>query len=108
MIVLNEPAELDLLLRENQLVLVQFGAESCAPCSAIRRKITDWNEDHAKIPYLYIPTEQFPELCAQLGVFTVPTIFVYAEGSLTVRESGYFGLEGVLRKIERYEEMILK
>ena len=45
-------------------------------------------------------------LCAQLGVFTVPTIFVYAEGSLTVRESGYFGLEGVLRKVEQYESML--
>ena len=108
MITLNNPAELDLLLRENLLVLVQFGAESCAPCSAIRRKITAWNKGHAQIPYLYIPTEQFPELCAQLGVFTVPTIFVYAEGRLTIRESGYFGLEELLRKIERYEEMILK
>ena len=107
MITLIDPAELDLLLRENPLVLVQFGAESCAPCAALKRKIVAWNEEHAQIPYLYIPTEQFPELCAQLGVFTVPTIFVYADGRLTVRESGYFGLEGLLRKVERYEEMVL-
>lgn len=107
MIELKNPAELDRYLRENELMLVQFGAESCAPCLALKEKITAWNESHAKIPCLYIPAEQFPELCAQLGVFTVPTIFVYAEGRLTVRESGYFGLGALLKKAEQYEKMLL-
>ena len=106
MIQLEKSEVFKTLVQENRLVLVQFGAESCAPCSAIKRKIMAWNEEHAQIPYLYIPAEQFPELCAQLGVFTVPTIFVYAEGKLTIRESGYFGLEELLRKVERYEEFL--
>lgn len=84
--VLKQELELEQAIRAGGLLLVQFGAETCAPCLAIREKIETWRIEHQKIRYLYVPTEQFPALCAQESVFSVPTIFVYAEGRLTLRE----------------------
>ncbi len=105
--ILNNETELEQAVQSGGLLLVQFGAETCAPCTAIRQKIETWQAEHQAVRFLYIPTEHFRELCAQEGVFTVPTIFVYAEGRLTLRESGYFGLNALLQKVERYETMLL-
>ena len=104
--VLKQELELEQTIRAGGLLLVQFGAETCAPCLAIREKIEMWRTEHQKIRYLYVSTEQFPALCAQESVFSVPTIFVYAEGRLTLRESGYFSLENLLQQVERYEYLL--
>ncbi len=41
-----------------------------------------------------------------MGVFTVPTIFVYVDGKLTIQQSGYFSLNQVLDQIEKYEQLL--
>ena len=94
-------------LREAEtLLVVQFGAVTCAPCTAIHQKLEAWLEGHPGAAGVYIPVEDFRALAAQEGVFTVPTVFVYVEGRLTVRASGYFSLEEVLAQAERYERLL--
>ncbi len=90
-------------LQGEKTVIVQFGSETCNPCKAIQSKIMDWIKNYPQIEYIYIPVEDAAEMCAQMGVFTVPTIFVYVEGKLTLRESGYFGLTELFNKIEQYD-----
>lgn len=102
---LKNSEELAMLLAAEKLLVVQFGAHSCAPCSAIRQKIEAWAA-RGNVAAVYIPVETFPELAAQAGVFAVPCVFVYVEGRLTVRESGYFSVEEILAKVERYQEML--
>ena len=46
------------------------------------------------------------KLAAELGVFTVPTVFFYVDGKLTIRESGYFSMEQIFNRIERYRELV--
>lgn len=103
MIVIKNEQSLQELLHEDNTVIVQFGSESCNPCKAIQNKIEEWNKEWSQIEYIYIPVEDAPEMCAQMGVFTVPTIFVYVAGKLTLRESGYFGLTELLNKTEEYD-----
>lgn len=104
--IVRDEEQLKTCLSQNALVIVQFGAESCQPCHAIQEKICSWCAFHPQAVYLYLPTEECPTLCAQWGVFTVPTVCVYVAGKLAVRESGYFSLEDLLRKTARYEQML--
>ena len=101
------PQELEQYLKELPIVLVQFGSERCLPCKSLQNKLLVWNQSHPQIFYIYVPAEEQPALCAQLGVFTVPTIFVYVESRLTIRESGYFSLEHLLEQVHRYEALLL-
>ncbi len=89
-------------IAHEDVVLVQFGSHTCSPCSAIRRRIDLWQRDYPGVCCLYVPVEAFPELCGQLGVFVVPTVFVYVQKKLTLRESGYFSLDQLLRQTEKY------
>lgn len=95
-------------LRREKIVVLQFGSETCGPCKAIQKKIELWNMDHPRVQYLYISADSMPEACAQMGVFTVPTVFVYVEGKMTIRKSGCFSLDEILSKTEQYEKMIFE
>lgn len=90
----------------DKTVIVQFGSESCYPCKAIKNKIKIWNKEHTEIQYIYISVDDNAEMCAQMGIFSVPTIFVYVAGKLTLRESGCFSLSDILNKTEQYNSML--
>ena len=105
---LNNQEALQATIQQNQIVILQFGSESCAPCKALQNRLKTWNQAHPAICHAYVTVSQVPELCAQMGVFTVPTIFVYVEGKLTIQQSGYFSLDQMLNQIEKYEYLLAR
>ncbi len=103
---INSQEALQEAIRQNQILILQFGSESYAPCKALQNRIKTWNQDHPSVCHVYVTVSELSELCAQMGVFTVPTIFVYVEGKLTIQQSGYFSLDQVLEQIEKYEQLL--
>ncbi len=103
MIDLNEPLE-DLINTSSVLVL-QFGNDTCNPCHAIRYKLKKWIEEHDDVIGRYIDIEKNLALCAQMDVFSAPTVIIYMDGTMIAKESGYFSLEKLLEKTERYLEI---
>lgn len=87
---------------KNSICIVQFGSQSCLPCVALHSKLDQWLSNHPKVFGIYVPIEKFPELAASHGIFTVPSILVFVEGKKTLQESGYFSLDSLLTKIQRY------
>ncbi len=106
MFVIHDEESLQKEVGGEKVVIVQFGAESCNPCKAIKNKIECWNKENQNIEYIYVPTEESQEMCGQMGIFTVPTIFVYVAGKLTLRESGCFSLTDILSKAEKYDVLL--
>ena len=90
------------LITTSKVLLVQFGSGDCNPCAALREKIDRWSEPRTDVDSVYVPMEHFPEVAASRSIFTVPTVLVYTEGKLSIRESGCFSLDGVFSRIERY------
>ena len=94
------------LIARHPVLLVQFGSAACAPCRAIHSRLDSWLTCHPAAQGVYIPLAQFPQLAAQNQVFTVPTVLVYVEGRCTLRESGYFSLDGLLMQVQRYLDLL--
>ncbi len=103
---LNNQEALQAAIMQNQILILQFGSESCAPCKTLQNRIKAWNQGRPAVCHVYVSVAELPELCAQMGVFTVPTIFVYVDGKLTIQQSGYFSLAQVLDQIEKYEHLL--
>ncbi len=82
--------------------ILQIGSAACTPCTAIRQRIERWIDDHPMVSYRYISIDDHPVTAAQYGIFSVPAVLVFVEGSLTIKESGYFSLDDVLVRTERY------
>lgn len=83
----------------------QYGSETCAPCVAIRRKLEEWQRAHPTVNYSYLPIEVHQEEAAQKGILSVPTVIAEIDGTEVARESGYFSLDKMLARLERYMEM---
>ena len=83
----------------------QYGSETCAPCVAIRRKLEEWQRAHPTVNYSYLPIEDHQEEAAQKGILSVPTVIAVIDGTEVVRESGYFSLDKMLARLERYMKM---
>ena len=83
----------------------QYGSETCAPCVAIRRKLEEWQRVHPTVNYSYFPIEDHQEEAAQKGILSVPTVIAEIDGTEVARESGYFSLDKMLARLERYMKM---
>ena len=103
---LTEAGELASLAAQTPLLFVQFSAATCGPCAAISQKLDLWTAGRPMADSVCVPIEDFPALAAEQGVFTVPTVLVFVENKLALRESGYFSLEQLLARARRYLDLL--
>ncbi len=101
--VLSETEQMDEIIKNHPLVLLQIGSSQCAPCHAISQRLEQWNKKNSNVEIRYVPLEKYPEMTAQMGIYSVPTILTYVEGKLFQRESGYFSLDQLL---DRFTDII--
>ena len=94
------------ILENNKMVLFQYGTSTCAPCYSLKNKLTEWKKQNPDIEVYYIPIEDNIELAAQNGILSTPTIEVYIEGKLFIQRSGYFSLDEILNKVEKYKSIL--
>ena len=94
------------LVAEHSIVLFQFSSSTCTPCVAIRQRIEVWLSKHQQVGARHISIDAHPELAAQNDVLSFPTVVVYVEGQVAIRESGYFSLDEIFAKLERLIELM--
>ncbi len=96
---------LDEFAKSTPVLILQFGEDICGPCHAIRAKLDKWLEAHDKVSARYVDIEDHLALCSQMGIFSAPTVIVYVDGRVAAKESGYFSLDALLDRIERYLDL---
>ena len=42
------------------------------------------------------------EESAQMGIFSAPAVMAFLDGQMAVRESGYFSVDNLLARLDRY------
>jgi len=92
----------DHLIGEADACIFLFGSQECNVCHALEHKLDLWLEDHKDVVAWHVCVDAYPEFSAQAGVFSVPSVLVYAEGKRAMGKSGYFSLDMVLEQLERY------
>ena len=106
MIDINSGETIQELVSEHSIFLFQFSSKACTPCVAIRQRIESWLSNHEQIEARHISIDEHPELAAQNDVLSFPTVVVYVEGQVAIRESGYFSLDEIFAKLERLIELV--
>lgn len=93
------------LITASSTLVLQFGSNDCGPCHAIKYKLEKWLEGRPEVASRYVDITTHTEECAQMGIFSAPTVIVYMDGQVVAKESGYFSLNKMLNRVERYLKM---
>lgn len=94
--------DMNVLINSTPALILQFGQASCGPCHAIRFKLDQWREGHPGVTARYVDIEKNLALCSQMGIFSVPAVMAFMDGQVVAKECGYFSLDTVLDRLERY------
>jgi len=78
------------VLNAGQVVLVDFWAAWCAPCRMIAPVVEDLaTELGSQVKFVKMDIDANPEVPAQLGIMSIPTLVIFKDGQAADRTVGY-------------------
>ena len=95
-----ETDTLDEFIKENDLVLVQYGAGWCGNCRMIKPKVKNLAAENESISFLYVDAEKLPGTRKLANVSNLPTFAAFSKGKLLEQAQG--------NKIEIVQELVDK
>lgn len=84
-------------IKAQKKVLVDFFAVWCGPCNALAPILEDVASEHEEMDVLKIDVDKVPDVAAQYGIQSIPTLILFEEGKAIDMRLGYMPKESVLR-----------
>jgi thioredoxin 1 len=97
--VTDESFEAD-VLDSNQMVLVDFWAEWCAPCRMIAPIVDQLAQEYdGKLKVAKMDTDANPNVMQAFGIMGIPTLLLFKDGQVVERISGALPKNRLLEKL---------
>lgn len=84
-------------IKGQKKVLVDFFAVWCGPCNALAPILEEIASEHEEVSVLKVDVDKVPEVAAQYGIQSIPTLILFEEGKAVDMRLGYMPKESVLR-----------
>ena len=100
---LNAERDFDEVVLKSKLpVIVDFWAPWCAPCQALNPVLDELEHTYeGRVKFTKLNVEEIPQVPAQLGVRSLPSIFVFKNGSVIANLVGFVNRDRVRELLER-------
>ena len=84
-------------VRENRgIALLDFYADWCGPCRMVSPVVDEIAKEHPEYLIAKVNVDSEPELAKQFGVYSIPTLVVLRDGSVSARSVGAKNKDGIL------------
>ena len=91
------------VLRSNQPVLVDFGAEWCVPCKKLEPIVEDLASNYTgRVKFGQVDVGKSTGIAAKYGIMSVPTILIIAEGQVKEHLTGLVSKDKLVKSLEKH------
>ncbi len=102
MISINE-IQLENLIKENKLLVVEFGTEWCGPCKKMKPILEELEKElKEKTNICFFDVSKYPSKASEFEIMSVPQILIFKEGSLKERLLGEKKMDEIKKSIEKF------
>lgn len=85
--------ELDELVATGKNVVCDFFATWCGPCRMLSPVMEELSEEFSETTFAKVDVDKNGDLAASLNVFSIPDVFVFANGEVKAHNLGYLPKE---------------
>jgi thioredoxin 1 len=97
---------LDSLIKENDILLIDFWAEWCGPCKMFGPIFEEVAEANPDMAFAKCDTDQESEAAMRFGIRSIPTLAIFREGILVFLQPGAMhksALESILKQVRELD-----
>jgi thioredoxin len=76
------------LQSEGNKILVSYSAKWCGPCKSLTPRLENISKDYPDFKFLKVDVDENREATMELGINSVPTVFIYDGQNLIDRSNG--------------------
>ena len=84
------------IINSDKTVLLDFWATWCGPCMMIAPILHEIAEENPDIKVSKINVDENPQLVAQFGIISIPTLIVINDGKAVNKSEGFIQKEQIL------------
>ena len=93
------------LIQDNSLVLVDFYADWCGPCHAIKPALEEPSmELDGRVAFAKIDFDQNKERASEFGIMSIPSLLIFSNGKLVDRLTGALPKEMIKERLDKFIE----